>query len=136
VAERVCSLLGLSLATPVQSAAIQRDSANNLSFDFWHANGHHHVTVLEKESRIRVEEFRNDLGDYLDTLHRTTAAFSSGDWRMQLWADYNEFAMWCLLGMIVTGVALWLSTRPRYRLAQVSLAAGCGIFAVLYFWTK
>jgi hypothetical protein len=136
VAERLCAVLRLSLATPVQSAAIQRDSANNLFFDFRHANGRHQVTVLEKEGRIRVEEYRNDIGDYLDTLHRTTAAFKSGDWRMRLWAIYNEFAMWCLLGMIVTGVWLWLSTRRRHRLASLSLAAGCGIFAVLYFWTK
>ena len=136
VAERVVSLLHLSLATPVQSAAIQRDSANNLVFDFRHANGRHQVTVLEKEGRIRVEEFRNDFGEYLDTLHRTTAVFRSGDWRMQLWALYNEFAMWCLLGMIASGVALWLLSRPRHRLAQFSLAAGCVIFAVLYFWTR
>ncbi len=48
VAERICSVLGLSLATPVNNAAIQHDAANNLFLDFWHANGRDQVTVLEK----------------------------------------------------------------------------------------
>src|SRR5271168_3900006 len=125
VAERVCAQLGLSLATPVNSFAIQHDAANNLFLDFRHANGRHRVTILEKEGRIRVEVSRNSLWLYLYTLHETTAAFHSGDWRMQLWADYNEFAMWCLLFMIVSGLALFVTARARSRLAQISLAAGC-----------
>jgi len=136
VAERICSLLGLSLATPVNNAAIQHDAANNLLLDFWHANGRDQVTVLEKERRLRIETIRNSLPLYLFTLHETTAAFHSGDWRMQLWADYNEFAMWCLLGMIASGFAMFLAARWRSRLAQISLAAGCCLFSAMYFFTK
>jgi hypothetical protein len=136
VAERVCAQLSLSLATPVNSFAIQHDAANNLFLDFRHANGRHQVTVLEKEGRMRVEVSRNSIWLYLYTLHETTAAFHSDDWRMQLWADYNEFAMWCLLLMIVSGFAMFLETRTRSRLAQISLAAGCCAFAALYFWTR
>jgi hypothetical protein len=136
VAEQICSLLHLSLATPVNQAAIQHDAANNLFLDFWHANGRDQVTVLEKERQLRIETTRNNIGLYLYTLHETTAAFHSGDWRMRLWADYNEFAMWCLLGMIASGFAMFLASRARSRLAQISLAAGCFLFAGLYFWTR
>jgi hypothetical protein len=136
VADRICSLLHLSLATPVNRAAIQHDAANNLLLDFRHANGRHQVTVLEKEGRLRIETSRNSIGLYFYTLHETTAAFHSGDWRMQLWADYNEFAMWCLLAMIASGFAMFLASRARSRLAQISLAAGCCLFAALYFWTR
>lgn len=136
VAERVCSLLGLSLATPVNNAAIQHDVANNLFLDFWHANGRDQVTVLEQEERLRIETTRNNIGLYLFALHETTAAFHSGDWRMQLWADYNEFAMWCLLAMIVSGFTMFLATRTRSRLAQISLATGCCLFGALYFFTR
>lgn len=136
VAERVCTLLRLSLATPIQSAVIQHDAERNLLLDFWHANGRHRVTVLEKEGRLRVEIMRNSPWSYLGTLHATTAAFHSGDWRMQLWAGYNEFAMWCLIGMIASGVALWLLSRPGYRLAQVSLAVGSSLFAAFYFFAR
>jgi hypothetical protein len=136
VAEQICTLLHLSLATPVNSFAIQHNDANNLFLDFRHANGRHQVTVLEKEGRIRIATARNSLWLYLYTLHETTAAFHSGDWRMQLWADYNEFAMWCLFIMIASGFALFLASRTRSRLAQISLATGCCAFAVLYFWTR
>lgn len=136
VAERICAQLHLSLATPVNPFAIQHDAANNLFLDFRHANGRHQVTVLEKEGRIRIEAVRKSLWLYLYTLHETTAAFHSGDWRMQFWADYNEFAMWGLLTMIASGFAMFLGSRTRSRLAQVSLAAGCFVFAALYFWTR
>ncbi|HEY2018235.1 MAG TPA: hypothetical protein VGH38_32240 [Bryobacteraceae bacterium] len=136
VAERVATLLRLSLATPIQSAVIQHDAGRNLLLDFWHANGRHRVTVLEKDGRLRVETMRNSLWSYLGTLHATTAAFHSGDWRMQLWARYNEFAMWCLIGMIASGAALWLLSRPGYRLAQVSLAVGSSLFAAFYFLAR
>ncbi len=129
-------MLGLTLALPVQNAVIQHDEANNLFLDFWTVNGRSGVTVLEKEGRIRVVKLRNSLWQYLDNLHTTTAVFRSGDWRMQLWAYYNEFAMWCLAFMIGSGVALWLMSRPGHRLAQLSLALGCGMFAVLYFVTR
>jgi hypothetical protein len=136
VAERVCSLLKLSLATPVNSAAIGHDAENNLSLDFRHANGRHQVTVLEKEGRLRIEVSRKSFAHYLFTLHETTGVFHSGDWRMQLWADYNEFAMWSLVAMVVSGFAMFLASRMRSMLAQISLAAGCCAFAALYYWTK
>lgn len=136
VAERVVAQLGLSLATPVHDFIIKHDAANNLWLDIYEVNGRRKVTFLEQKSRIRVEEYRNSIWRYLDNLHATTAAFKSGDWRMQLWANYNEFAMWCLLGMIVSGVYLWLSTRPGHRWAQVSLAAGASLFAVLWAITR
>jgi hypothetical protein len=136
VAEQVVALIGLSLATPVQNAAIQHDAANNLFLDFWTVNGRQAVTVLEKEGKIRIVDMRNRIWDYLDALHTTTGIFRAGDWRMWLWACYNEFAMWCLAFMIASGVALWLMSRPRHRLAQISLGMGCAMFTVLYIWTR
>jgi len=136
VAERVCSQLSLSLATPLNSAAIQHDAANNLFLDFHHANGRHRVTVLEQEGRLRIETTRNSFAIFLYILHTRTATFHSGDWRMQLWADYNEFAMWCLLTMIASGFTMFLAARARSRLAQISLAAGACGFAALYLWSR
>lgn len=133
VAERVCAALGLTLATPIQSAVIQHDGAGNLWLDFWHANGRHRVTVLRARGTIRVETRRNSLWSYLDTLHTTTTVFRSGDWRMRLWACYNEFAMWSLLAMLASGVWMWLRSNPRLRWAQVSLGLGCAACAALYF---
>jgi len=136
VAERVCDQLHLSLATPIQPAVIQRDSANRLLLDFYHANGRHRVTVLESEKQLRVEVIRNSFWSYVGTLHATTAAFRSGDWRMQLWADYNEFALWSLIAMIFSGTTLWLISRRLSPLTRMSLVLGCTLFAALLLYTR
>jgi len=46
----------------------------------------------------------------------------------RLWTFYTEFSIWALTAMSVSGLYLWLATRPRFRAAQCSFAAGCGIF--------
>jgi len=120
--------LHLSLATPIQSAVIQHDDSGRLVLDFWHANGRHRVTVLEGEGRLRIEVVRNSLWRYLDILHMTTGAFRSGDWRMTLWADFNEFAMWSLGVMLLSGSALGLVAR-RGPLAWIALGAGVALLA-------
>jgi len=136
VAERVIDLLHLPLATPLQKAAIQHDAANRLVFDFYHANGRHKVTVLPGEGRLRVEVWRASFWTYLGTLHVTTAAFRSGDARMQLWAWYNELALWCFLAQMASGMAIWLTTRPRrrhwIRSVHFYAAACCLPFLALY----
>ena len=111
VADRVVRLLGLSLATPVHDFAIGHDAQRHLVLDFYHANGRHQVTVLEHPGRLRVEQTRASLWQYLTTLHVTTAAFHSGDWRMQVWAWWNEFAMWSLAVMAASGVWIWWGRR-------------------------
>jgi hypothetical protein len=136
VAEKVCAELGLTLATPVHSFVISHNEANELVLDLRHANGGHLVTVLEKEGRLKVEERRNSMPLYLYTLHETTAALKSGDWRMQFWADYNEFAMWSLFLMLGSGMVMFPGFKARGRLALLSLAAGFCAFAALYWWSK
>jgi hypothetical protein len=136
VAEQVARQLNLTLAMPVHSFVIGHDEANHLVLDLRHANGRHLVTVFEKEGKIHIEKTRNRFVRYLFILHETTAAFHSGDWRMQFWADYNEFAMWSLLVMLLSGFAMFLADRMSSRLARISLAAGCCAFAALYFWTR
>ncbi len=115
-ARRVVALLGLTLATPIQSAAIQHTTSGELLLDFYHANGRHRVTVLPERNQLRIEITRNSPARYADILHETTGVFRSGDWRMQFWAYENEFALWCFFAMLAS--ALWMA-MARFR----SLAA-------------
>jgi len=140
VAERVVRLLGLSLATPVHDFAIGHDAERHLVLDFYHANGRHKVTVLEHPGRLRVEQTRASLWQYLTTLHVTTAAFHSGDWRMQVWAWWNEFAMWCLAVMAASGVWIWWGRRetrgtprrgPCSRMLRVHRCTALGSLALV-----
>jgi hypothetical protein len=132
-AERVVRLLGLSLATPVHSFNISRDTGGRLVLDFYHANGRHKVTLLP--DRLRIETSRAGFAKYLSTLHVTTAVFHSGDRRMQIWAWYNEFAMWMLVVMLTTGC--WLAVTRRWRPGAIRRAhwiaalAGLPVLAIL-----
>jgi hypothetical protein len=38
--------------------------------------------------------------------------------------------------MSLTGVYLWLASRPRYRPALYTFAAGCAVFIGLYVVTR
>jgi hypothetical protein len=131
VAGRVVRMLDLSLATPVHDFNIGHDNTGRLVLDFYHANGRDKVTVLP--DRLRIAESRAGFGKYLATLHVTSAAFHSGDWRLQLWAWYNEFAMWSLAVMLATGAWMLWTRRPGKRThwwaALVSLPV-LAIFAV------
>ena len=132
IADRVVQLLGLSLATPVHDFAIGHDAGRHLVLDFYHVNGRHKVTVLDGPARLRVEHTRATLWKYLTTLHVTTAAFHSGDWRMQLWAWWNEFAMWCLALMAVSGVGVWWQRRAaRGTLRRVHRYTALGAMALV-----
>jgi hypothetical protein len=116
--------------------ALARDPENNLRLDYYSVNGRTRVTVLEKERRLRFEEQRTNLGQFINHLHATTIRSSSPDLRVRLWTWYVEFSIWSLLAMTVSGLYLWLSSRPRWRWAIVSFAAGTGAFCVLLWLTR
>jgi len=132
-AERVVRLLRLPLATPVHSFNIGHDHEGRLVLDFYHANGRHKVTVLPE--RLHIEESRAGIGKYLSTLHVTTAAFHSGDSRMQVWSWFNELAMWTLVVMLATGA--WLLIARRWQagaLRRTHWIAGLIALPVLAFF--
>lgn len=135
VADDVYRFLQLPLTAPPRYG-IRRDGDNNLAFSLYTVNGERRVTVLEKENRLRVEEARNSIWRYLDNLHSTTIQAPAPDLRLRLWTYYNEFAIWSLIGMALSGLYLWLSSRPRYRPAQIVFLAGSGIFLCLYWLTR
>jgi hypothetical protein len=125
-----------ALTTAPPKNAVHRDAANNVTFDFYTVNGPQTVTLLEKENHLRVETRRNNLGHFLDNLHGTTMNARITDPRIRLWTWYTEFSIWSLIFMSLTGVYLWLASRPKHRWAQFSFAAGSGVFLLLYALTR
>lgn len=136
VADSIYARLSPPLSGPVPSWALKRDSDNNLRLDFWSVNEVQRVTVLEKENRLRVETTRWSPWVYLNNLHTTTIRPEHIDVRLKLWTYYNEFAIWSLIGMALSGTYLGLSSRPGYRLARYALGGGGALFAALYLLTR
>ena len=136
VADDVYRFLNLPLTNPLPKGALRRDDQNHLQLNFYTINGIQRVTVLEKENRLRIETLRVNLWRYLDHLHSTTRGARTPDLRIRLWGYYNEFAIWSLIGMTLSGLYLWLSSRPGYRAAQYIVLAGSGLFVALYVLTR
>lgn len=136
VADGIWKTLKIPLTSPPPTYAIHRNHGNNLVVSFWTANGPINVTVLGTQDQLRIETHRNTIWAFFNNLHSTTLRDRPYDWRIRLWACYNEFAIWALLAMVITGVTLWLSSRPRYLLAQATVAVACISFVVLYFLTR
>lgn len=132
VAAEVYRALRLPLARPIPDWFLRRTPENDLLLDFYNMNGIRRVVVLEKENRLRIEEIHNSLSLFLEDVHAATPADKEAPALVRLWALWNEFAMWCLIGFCVSGVYLWLATRPRFYWAYCACAAGAAAFAVLY----
>jgi hypothetical protein len=134
-ADRVWEFLRLPLSQPLPKYAIRRDANHDLALDFYSPNGLRSAVVLEKENRIRLETHRVGLASFLNDLHTTTINHNP-DWRMRWWGYYIEFSVWSLIGMSLSGVYLWLASRPRYTPARYAFALGCGVFLLLYKLTR
>ena len=134
-ADRVWEFLHLPLSAPLPKYAIRRDANNDLFLNFYSPNGVRRAVVLEKENRIRLETEHVGLASYLNDLHTVTHN-QNPDWRMRWWGYYTEFSIWSLIGMSLSGVYLWLASRPRYAPARYTFALGCGAFIALYAFTR
>ena len=123
------------LADPVGDWAIHRDAAGKLPLEFWSVNGITKVLYEPNQNRLRIQTSRNTLPSFLNGMH-TVSELDQRDWRMRAWAWYNQVAIWSLLAMAISGVYLWLASRPGYRIAQYSFAGGAAIFILLYIVTR
>lgn len=133
VADSVYALLRIPLTGPVPEWALQHDDQQHLLLNFYSLNGMTAVTVLPDQQRLRIEPHPSSLGRFLDGLHTVTPnEGTTRDARLGLWAYYNAFAMWSLLAMALSGLYLWLSTRPRLTLALVASLTGALAFLLLY----
>lgn len=132
LADHIQADLAIPLTGPAPNWSLRRDDDGNLVFRLPTAARYHDVVVLEAEDRLRITTQPRDLWQYLFILHELTPAHVRPDFRLQAWAWYIEFSMWALIVMPLTGLYMWLSTRPRHRWARVSLAAGTLAIVLFY----
>ncbi|MEZ5403767.1 MAG: PepSY domain-containing protein [Bryobacteraceae bacterium] len=125
------------LAPPVTGPpppfSIRRDANRNLVFQVFGPNGPTRVTVLENDGKLRVETRRNLWWQYFNVLHETHIRSTVPDLIVRLWTWYNEFSIWTLMFLSLSGIWLWLAAKPGWRWAQLSFAVGTGMFFVIYW---
>jgi len=123
------------LNIPAAGSNSKRDPANNLLLTYYSPTGPWFVTVLEKEGQLRIVRRLQPFGGFVDNLHAMANRYPD-DWRVKLWSYYNEFSVWSLIAMALTGIYLWLCSRPKYGWAQVSFAVGSAVFLLLFFLSR
>jgi hypothetical protein len=136
VADRIYEELQLPLTSRAQDWNIRRGEDHNLRVRFPTASKVYTAVVLENESRLRLEIVPFDTWQFLSHLHESTPQHANPDWRAYLWSCYVEFSLWSLILMAVSGVYLWLASRPSYRWAQVSFGMGCGTLLLYYLLVR
>lgn len=133
LADHIQAALGLPLTQPAPSWLIRRDADNRLRVGLPTPGHLWNIVVLEDESRLRLEKAPFDVWQYLFDLHEMTPSSPQPDWRTRAWAWYEEFTIWSLILMALSGVYLWLTSRPKWRWAQLSAAAGFVALLAIFF---
>ena len=133
LADHAYEALKIPLTQPAPDWSLRRDRQNHLRFRLPTAAKVHDIVVFENESRLRVTTTTLDTYDVLFRMHELTLNHATPDWRTQLWALYIEVSIWSLILMAISGIYLWLTSRPKLRWAQLSFAAG--IISFIALWT-
>jgi hypothetical protein len=115
---------------------IHRDDRANLSFFVFTANGRRDVTYLEERKMVRLEIRQNGLTPFLSTMHTAHSRRGPTTPAARAWGFYNEFSTWAFLFMTISGVYLWLATRPGLRWAQLIAAVTLSSAAILWLATR
>lgn len=123
---------GLAMVNP---AVLRRSREQNLVCEFYGPNGMVRAEVLEPGRQVRLSQRKIGFTDFLNRAHAMSPRTRITEWPARAWAFYNEFALWSLFVMIVSGVWLWLGSRRDWKPAWVAFAAGTGAFAALWMRT-
>ena len=111
---------------------IHRDDDLNLAFNVFTINGGREVTFLEEEGIVRVDHRRNTIWGYISSMHTAHSRRHVLTPAAIAWGYFNELSTWAFLFMSLSGVYMWVATRPGIRWAQLSL--GGMVVLTLALW--
>lgn len=134
LAEAIYAVVGLAMAGGYYN--VRRNDAGDLAFIAYSANGQRDVTYLDKERRVRIEFRDGDLGDFLSAMHAGHSRRGPPDLSSRLWGYYNEFSAWAFLFMVLSGMYMWVATRPGMRWALILVSATTAATLALWVTTR
>ncbi|MCW5962955.1 MAG: PepSY domain-containing protein [Bryobacterales bacterium] len=114
----------------------RRNAEMNLSFTVFGPNGRRDLTYLEAEGKLRVEIRQNNILGFIAESHAGSSRRGPGELASRIWGYYNELANWAFLMMTLSGIYLWLATRPRVVWAWATLGISGMVFAALWWGTR
>lgn len=114
VAGEVYRQLNSPLIPKPSSWSTQRTPDNHLQFEIYTVNGIYRVTVLEEKNQLRTEHIRSNHWQFINGIHTATLADVGAPELVKAWAAWNELGMWSLVLFCLSGLWLWLTSRPRF----------------------
>ena len=111
---------------------VHRDADSNLAFNVFTINGTREVTYLEQTGMVRVAHRANSMWSYLSSMHTAHSRRHTLTPAAVAWGFFNEFSNWAFLFMTISGLYLWIGSRPGLRWAQFSLGGMAVLTAVLW----
>lgn len=133
VADLIYAYMDMPLTGPPANYAVRRDTDQNLVVSFYTVNGVRTVTALESEQQLKVVTAEGGMVSFVTGMHGSRMTYASPRFLTIAWAVYNEAGLWALGFMALSGVVLWLATRPRYLWGRVAFIAGNAVFVTLYW---
>ena len=121
---------GLPFIQPGRKPA--RDPEGRLWVRYFHPNGQRRIILLEDEGKLRIEQIDSSLWQFLNVLHMQSWLHSNPGFEVRLWGLYNEFSLWAVIFMTLSGLYMWLATRPGMQWAQWTFGLSTAAFVVLY----
>lgn len=122
---------GLPFIQPGRKPA--RDPQGRLIVRYLTPNGTRRILLLEKENKIRIEQTPSPLMGFLNLMHMQTVLHHNPGWEVRMWGFYNEFSMWAVIFMTVSGLYMWIATRPGLGWALWTFGIASAAFVALYF---
>lgn len=111
---------------------VHRDQQLNLAFNVFTINGGREVTFFEEKGIVHIAHRANSLWDYFSSMHTAHTRRHRLTPAAIAWGYFNEISTWAFLFMTLSGIYLWIATRPGLRWAQLSLAGMAGLTLLLW----
>jgi hypothetical protein len=111
---------------------VHRDEDLNLAFNVFTINGGREVTFLEEQAVVKVAHRKNSMLSYLSSMHTAHSRRHQLTLAASAWGVFNEFSTWAFFFMTISGVYMWVVTRPGLRWAQISFWSMATLTLVLW----
>ena len=112
---------------------VRRDDDQNLTFNAFTTNGRQDLTYFEDEQRVLIQSRQSSIGSFFSVMHATHTRRGAPHLAVRMYGVYNEFATWAFLFMSLSGVYMWIATRPGMPWAQILIGV-MTLVTIIMWW--
>jgi len=111
---------------------VHRDDDQNLAFNVFTSNGPRNFTYFEDEKRVLVEFRDGGVAGFLSSMHTAHTRRGAPDFSARMYGVYNEFSTWAFLFMSLSGVYVWVATRPGMPWARILIGVTTVVTIIMW----